>query len=154
HDKDRGVAEAAARAIARIGSTFAAQKLAQQAAASDRGAFNALINIRDEVPALPASVSAALRRDVFIALFPRHFFADPLRLVLRFLAAWLAAGVMFSTFVYWQFNDPTGLRSSQRLNSALAIGALYGAMIAIGVMLTTETASRMRAWTRWSRIVL
>jgi hypothetical protein len=46
------------------------------------------------------------------------------------------------------------LRSSQRLNSALAIGALYGAMIAVGIMFTTETAARLRAWTRWSRVLL
>src|SRR5258708_4818888 len=153
-DRDRGVAEAAARTVARVRSTFAVNQLAQQAAAHDRGAFNALINIRDEVPALPSEVPAAIRRDVFIALSRRQLFADPLQLVLRFLAASLGAGVMLGTFVYWQFSDPTGLRSSQRLNSALAIGALYGLMIGFGVLATTEPAHRLRAWTRWSRIAL
>jgi hypothetical protein len=157
HDPDPGVADAAARACARLRSSFAVRRIAKEA--GEHGPFagsalQALMNVRDEVPAFPDGVPAALRQRAFIGLSRRQLFADPLGLIGRYAGAAIGFGIGLGTIVYSQFNDPGGLLAAQRIGNALAVGALYGALVGVGVLAATEPAERLRAWTRPGRILL
>ncbi|MEP7288499.1 MAG: protein kinase [Chloroflexota bacterium] len=154
HDSDPAVAEAAARMVARLHSSYALAQLGKQAAAGDNGAFSALINVRDEIPALPTSIASDVRRRVFLTLSWRQLLADPLSLVWRYLSATLACGALIGGYAYLAFNDQNGLLFSQRVGNALAAGALYGLLIGFGVFVATEVAARLRAWSAPGRIAL
>jgi Protein kinase domain len=153
HDPNPAVAEAAARACARLHSSLAVLQLARQAASGDDGALHALTYVRDELPALPGGVPAAVRQRVFLALSRRQFFADPLGLVGRYAGGVLGFGFGLGVIVFALFND-SGLFIAQRILNGLAVGALFGLLAGAGLLAATEPAARLRAWTRPARIVL
>jgi serine/threonine protein kinase len=154
HDPDPKVAEAAARACARLYSTSAVTHLAYLAAGGDRRALHALTYVREEIPAFPDGVPASIRRQVFTALSWRQLLADPLGLIGRYVGASLGYGLGLGLIVYVQFVDPNGLLAAQRIGNALAVGALYGVLTGVGILAATEPAARLRAWTRPGRIAL
>ncbi len=153
-DSDPQVAEAAARACARIRSTLAVSRLAERAKKGEARAVQALTSVRDEVPALPSSVSPDLRLRVFAALSWRQFFTNPLSLIARYASASLGFAVALGAIVYYAFNDANGLLAAQRLGNAMAVGALYGLLGGLGTFAATELAGRLRAWNRLGRIAL
>ncbi len=153
-DPDPKVAEAAARACARLYSASAIKRLAYLASEGDRRALHALTYAREEIPAFPDGVPASIRRRVFTALSLRQLLADPLSLVGRYAGAALGYGLGLAVIIYVQFVDPNGLLAAQRIGNALAVGALYGVLTGFGILAATEPAARLRAWTRPGRIVL
>ncbi len=152
-DPDPRVAEAAARACARLRSTFAVTQLGTLATGGDVRALRALTYIRDEVPNLPG-VPLNVRSRVFAALSWRQLVANPMQLVGRFIGAALAAGLAIGGLTYVQFNDQNGLLAAQRFGNALAVGALYGLLVGFGIFVTVELARRLRAWNPIGRIIL
>jgi serine/threonine protein kinase len=154
HDPNPAVVEAAARACARLRSASAVLRLAREASAGNKRALQALIYVRDEVPALPPGVLASIRRQVFTALSWRQLLADPLGLIGRYVGAALGFGLGLGVIVYALYNDPGGLLASQRLLSALAVGALYGLLVGLGLVNATELAARLRTFNRPARIAL
>jgi serine/threonine protein kinase len=154
HDPDHAVAEAAARACARLRSSMAVLQLSRWAAAGDSRALHALTHVRDEVDAFPQGVPIAVRQRVFVALSQRQLFANPLGLVWRYVGAVLGFWLGIGTFIFINYNDPTGVLVAQRIGTALAAGALYSLFLGLGVLAATEPAARLHAWTRPGRIVL
>ena len=153
-DRDPEVAAVAARAIARIMSKSAVDKLATLANSGKQQALEALILIREEIPALPSDVPSALRSQVFVTLSIRQLFERPLALITEYIGAALGFGIGLGTIVYTEFNDQNGLLLAQRIGTALAVGALYGALVAFGIVLAAEIPIRLRAWNRVARIGL
>ncbi len=154
HDPDRGVAEAAARVCARLGSAFAIKRLAGLAdveSGGDPGAFRALTFIRDEVPALPRDVSAFTRFRVFAVL--------SLRQMQSWWLLWRFLGGAFGFFVGWgaiQFVQYNGrdVLPLQALGNAFASGIAFSLLAGIAVVAASEPARLLRAWTRPGRIAL
>lgn len=159
-DPDPGVAELAARAIGRLRSTLAAERVAQLAAghSSDaRHAQKALISIRDEAPQLPPGVPAEARRRAFTALTVRQLFTGGL--LGRYLSALLGFAVGWGVIQFTGFLANTGGAEIntlilQNLGNATASGALFGALAACGITAAIEPARRLRAWNRVGRFVV
>ncbi|HLY28807.1 MAG TPA: serine/threonine-protein kinase, partial [Aggregatilineales bacterium] len=154
HDPDPGVAEAAARACARLGSAFAVKRLAGLAAfesGGDVAAFRALTFIRDEVPALPSEITAITRLRVFAVLSLRQICSWSL--LWRFLAA--AVGFLLGWGAI-QFLQYTGrdLLPLQALGNAIASGITYSLLAGLAVAGAAEPARLLRAWSRPGRIAL
>ncbi|MCC7446142.1 MAG: protein kinase [Anaerolineae bacterium] len=152
-DLNGKVAEAAARTSARMRSTLVMTRLAERAP-QNLQAFKALVDAREEVMSLPASVPPILRQRVFWALTRRQLFSDPFGLAGRYLGAAFGFGIGLGVIVYINFNDAGGLLSAQQFGNALAVGALYGALVGLGILAATEPAQRLRAWTLPGRIAL
>ncbi len=156
HDADRGVAEAAARTIGRRRSHYAVDQLGGWAAGGGPGALRALINIRDEVPALPTSVPASIRQWVFLALSRRQFFTR--ELLTRYVSAAIAAAIGIGVFVFWRYRETASSASILVDNLPLTNGVEFGLgnapIVALMLVLAIEPAALLRAWSRGSRIAL
>jgi serine/threonine protein kinase len=147
------VAEAAARACARIRSTSALMIFAD-GTRSDPAMLRALIYARDEVPAFPAEIAPSLRATVFALLSIQQFLANPLSLVTRYAGAALGYSIGLGIVVYALFDNGNGLLAAQQFGNAAAVGVLYGALTGLGVTAAIELPSRLRVWSRPGRIVL
>jgi len=152
-DLNGKVAEAAARASARLRSNLVMTRLAERAP-HNLQAFKALVDAREEVMSLPGSVPPILRQRVFWALTRRQLFADPFGLAGRYLGAVFGFGIGMGVFTYIQYVDPNGLMSLQRIGNALFVGIGMGLLMGFGILAATEPAQRLRAWTLSGRIGL
>ncbi len=153
HDLDADVAESAARAIGRLRSTSAVLDLSRQAVNGDLGASRALIHVRDEADAFPAGVPANVRRRVFIALSGRQLLVR--ELLTRYASAELASVIGLGVYEYVQYNQDTGgVLVTQAIGNGFAVGLAYGAVLSVGIVLASEPARLLRAWSTLSRIAV
>jgi serine/threonine protein kinase len=155
-DRNQDVAQAAARAVARLRSGVAVDYIVRKAQKSpaNKSAFEALVTMRDELPALPATVPANLRQWAFAVLSWRQLIADPLALITQYASAAAACALMIGIWAFVQFNDQKGLLAAQRAGNALAAGVLYGALTGVGIFAAITLASRLKAWHVAGRIPL
>ncbi|HLY25965.1 MAG TPA: serine/threonine-protein kinase [Aggregatilineales bacterium] len=154
-DPDGRISEAAARACGRLRAAGAVRGIADAAETGNNRAFQALVAVRDEAPSLPSGVSSGLRQRVFSALTVRQLLSRSY--VPRYLSALLGFGLPWAIINIVQFNAATGggqLLIAQAIGNALAGGVLYGALVAVALVVAIEPALRLRAWTPASRVAL
>jgi hypothetical protein len=168
-DAEARVSEAAARAIGRLRSTTATTQLAAAAipvastadaalAAADR-ALQALIDIRDEAPALPSSVDSSLRRRAFVALTLRQLLNRSY--VARFVSATVGFGLAWAFLTLAATVEQFGAEATSTatillsgVGNALIGGLFWGAVMAFPTTASIEIPLRLRAWTQAGRIAL
>ena len=156
HDLDPRVAEVAARAVGRLRSAHAVAKLVEWAQAGDDRALQVLVYIRDEAPSLPDGVPAALRRQVFVRVTSLQWWSR--QLAVRYAAGALAGVLAIGGFIYWKYMVDVASYSSMftvgALQNGFQFGLPFGLLIGLALLLAIEPASRLRAWSRPSRIAL
>jgi serine/threonine-protein kinase len=153
HDLDRHVAELAARVCGRLRSNQAVLKLAKLAQDGDDLALRALVYVRDETPNLPPGIANNLRARVLAGVSWLQFWSR--QLAVRYVSAFIAGAVGLGGFVYWKYADivpqiPGG--TANAVGNGVAFGLAFGLLMAGALLLATEPASRLRAWTRPARI--
>jgi serine/threonine protein kinase len=153
-DTNQEVAEYAARTVGRIRSLVAVRHLSDEQMNNRPGALQALAFIRDESPALPDIVSPQARFYAWIANTVRRLTDDSLQLIWRFvmmlLGGWLAMGEQ----VYNLFRSQQ-LFTAQRWANTIAMGLVFGLLIAITHLFADEMSRRLRGfWHWWMRLLL
>lgn len=148
------VANFAARVIGRIRSTAAVRYVVNEQQKGRKGALRALALIRDETPSLPEPVNRTARFYAWLNNTLRRMLDRPMTLVWRYLFAlfggWLAMG-----FHVYSVYRTQAVFAQQRWANAIAIGLIFGILVAWVPMFADEFPSRLRRfWQPWLRAVV
>lgn len=153
-DESEDVAEFAARTIGKMNSLAAVRYISDAQQAKRNGALEALAYIRDEAPALPDVVSRQARSYAWMTNTVNRMVANPLEGLLRILLALLGGWLAMGEQIYNLFRTEA-LFSAPRWANTIAVGALFGLMIAIAYTAGHEVNRRMRGfWSWWLRLLV
>jgi hypothetical protein len=147
------VAEYAARIVGRIRSRTAVRYIANQQREGRSKALRALALVRDEAPSLPPVVSPTGRLYAWATNTWLRMTDRPLSLVFRYLMAVIGGWLAMGFHVYSVFRSQA-IFTQQRWANAIAIGLIFGVIVAFVALFSDEFTTRLRNfWAWWMRAI-
>ncbi len=148
------VAEFAARIVARIHSMTALRHIAEQQRKGRSNALRALAIIRDETPDLP-EVSLQAKAYAWISNSLRRMFKQPMGLVYRFLAGFVAGWIAMGLNAYITFDYGNAIFTPDRWRVSIANGLIFGLFTGFLSLLAGEFSRRLYGfWPGWARALV
>jgi serine/threonine-protein kinase len=149
---DAPAAEQAARVIGKIGSESALRQIAKAQENGEKGALRALALIRDEAASLPG-VRTQARSYAWWANSWRRMSSQPLRLVYRFVLAFLGAALGIAIYVSGVYTQ-LPLFDPGRVKDTISLALFFGLFAGMMGVLAGELPERLRGfWPWWARLL-
>lgn len=145
-DLDPQIRRDAVGVIAGLRSQTAIDRLTNKVSFGEDGAGQALALVRSETPLPQTRMHPAIRRRAFWGAVSLQLFETERETLLwRYVSSAVGSALAMGILQYALFNPgPFGQFAARRLNTALALGVLFGVLMGVGITAATEIASRLR----------
>lgn len=111
----------------------------------------ALFEVRETAHGLPAHVPGDLRLRVTFEWIVHRLTAQPSRLILAYVFAWLGATLGIAAQVYLTYRLPEFM-DTVRITSSLQQGLIVGSVFAFGILCTRVIVERFQGAAAWMRL--